>query len=106
MTVRNRWQDALVMACGSCCWLSPLPPDWIARVYGLDSSGDLIGGTVGDQLDVLFEDQVEVLFGDQLGDTSGALTASSPPSAKNGRSRARSGRSWALWRTTPATGDL
>ncbi|MGZ4618675.1 MAG: hypothetical protein ACXV3F_08095 [Frankiaceae bacterium] len=78
MTDRNRWQGPLVMACASCCWLSPLPPDWLARVYGLDASGDVVGDSTG--------------------------AALSP--ADSGQSRARAGRRWGPRRTTPATADL
>ena len=96
MTARNRWQGPLVMACASCCWLSPLPPDWLARVYGLDTSGDtsVAGDVVGD------------LTGDLAGDVVGDSTGAALSPADSGQSRARTGRRWGPWRTTPATADL
>ena len=40
MTAQNRWEDWLGMACASSCWLSPLPVEWVAEVYRLDTRSD------------------------------------------------------------------
>ena len=76
MTAQNRWEDWLGMACASSCWLNPLPVEWVAEVYRLDT----------------------------FSDADAAAWESRPESRQ--REAPQAARRWRQWRSAPRAADV
>ncbi len=76
MSALNRWEDRLGKTCAASCWLSPLPLECVAEVYGEDPGSDPEGAI------------------------QPARSESRPPRAR------RAARWWSLWRSDPRAAEL